>query len=107
MTRFVPSLGLAAASAIALAAGACKDQGSARVDAPEPEPLAYLAAASELPYAEPAPVRWSAPQRGYQWAERSYGLQRAFYDVPPDYGFDYGGGEPLAWVSEDDWSMYA
>ena len=106
MTRFAPTLGLAALSA-ALGLSACDDQRQARIDAPEPEPLAYLAAAAELPYAEPAPVDWQPPQQGYRWAERAYGLQRAFYDVPPDYGFEYGGIEPLVWESEDDWDLYA
>jgi len=107
MTRFAPTL-LVATSALALALAACEDRGSARIDAPEPEPLAQLSASAvELPYAQPAPVSWAPPARGYQWAERAYGMQRAFYDVPPDYGFEYDGVEPLVWVSEDDWALYA
>jgi hypothetical protein len=106
MTRFAPTL-LAATSALALGLAACDDRGS-RIDAPEPEPLAQLSTpVAELPYAEPAPVSWAPPSRGYQWAERAYGMQRAFYDVPPDYGFEYDGVEPMVWVSEDDWALYA
>lgn len=106
MTRFGLKARLAAAGAVALALAACDDRGG-RVDAPEPAPLAELSAAESLPYAEPARVEYRAPAQGYAWAERAYGLQRAVYDTPPDYGFDYGDVEPLAWETEDDWAMYA
>jgi len=97
---------LAAAGAVALALAACDDRGG-RVDAPEPAPLADLSAMSELPYAAPAQVDYRAPAQGYAWAERAYGLQRAVYDTPPDYGFEYDGIEPLVWETDDDWVMYA
>jgi len=97
---------LAAASAIALVLGACDDS-RRQVDAPQPAPLAELAVMSELPYAEPAPVEYYEPARGYQWAERAYGLQRTFYDAPPDYGLYYDGVEPWAWETADRWSLYA
>lgn len=106
MTRFGLNVRLAAAGAMALALAACDDH-SGRVDAPEPASLADLSAMDALPYAEPARVEYQAPAQGYAWAERAYGLQRAVYDTPPDYGFDYGGVEPLAWETEDDWVMYA
>lgn len=106
MTRFGLRTRLAAAGAVALALAACDDRGG-RVDAPEPPSLAELSAASELPYAEPARVDYRAPDESYAWAERAYGLQRAVYDTPPDYGFEYDGIEPLAWETEDDWAMYA
>lgn len=97
---------LTAAAAGALALAACDDR-AGRVDAPEPASLADLSAMSELPYAEPARVDYRPPAQGYAWAERAYGLQRAVYDTPPDYGFDYGGVEPLVWETGDDWVMYA
>lgn len=106
MTRIGLKARLAAAGAVALALAACDDRGS-RVDVPEPAPLAELSAAGALPYAEPARVDYLEPAQGYAWAERAYGLQRAVYDTPPDYGFDYGDVEPLAWVTEDEWVMYA
>jgi len=106
MTRFGLKARLAAAGAVALALAACDERGG-RVDAPEPPSLAELSAASELPYAEPARVDYRAPAQSYAWAERAYGLQRAVYDTPPDYGFEYDGIEPLAWETEDDWAMYA
>jgi hypothetical protein len=106
MTRFGLKARLAAAGAVALALAACDDRGG-RVDAPEPAPLAELSGTEALPYAEPARVDYRAPAQGYAWAERAYGLQRAVYDTPPDYGFDYGDVEPLAWETEDDWAMYA
>jgi len=106
MTRFGLKGRLAAAAAMALALQACDDRG-ARIDAPEPASLADLSAMNELPYAEPARVDYRAPSQGYAWAERAYGLQRAVYDTPPDYGFEYDGVEPLAWETEDDWAMYA
>ena len=104
MTVFRTRASLAAATAMALALSACDDRRSARVDAPEPTSLAAFA---DLPVAAPSPVQRYEPARGYQWAERAYGLQRAFYDTPPDYGFEYGGREPLGWDTADDWSLYA
>ena len=107
MTRYRLKARLAAAGAVALALAACDDRGGGRMDAPEPAPLADLSAMEALPYAPPARVAYREPAQGYAWAERAYGLQRAVYDTPPDYGFDYGGLEPLAWETEDDWAMYA
>jgi len=97
---------LAAASAMVLVLGACDDS-RRQVDAPQPAPLAELAAMSGLPYAEPAPVEYYEPARGYRWAERAYGLQRTFYDAPPDYGLYYDGVEPWVWETGDRWSLYA
>jgi len=97
---------LAAAGAVALAMAAC-DQRSGQVDAPEPAPLADLSSMNALPPAEPARVEYREPAQGYAWAERAYGLQRAVYDAPPDYGFDYAGEEPMVWETADDWAMYA
>lgn len=99
---------MAAASAMVLGLAACDENGRARVDAPEPAPLAELTAeAADLPFAEPAPVEVYAPDQGYRWAERAYGLQRAVHDTPPDYGFAYGDAEPMVWETQDDWDLYA
>ena len=97
---------LAAAAAMALALAAC-DARNARNDAPAAAPLPVLDASSTLPYAPPAPVERYVPQRGYRLAERAYGVQRAVYETPPDYGFSYGEEEPLAWETADDWAVYA
>jgi hypothetical protein len=108
MTHIPSRLSVAMAGVAMLALAACKEERTVRIDAPEPEPLGFLQASSaELPYAEPAPVAWAEPQQGYRWAERAYGMQQAFYDVPPDYSFDYGDEDPMVWVSDDDWSLYA
>lgn len=104
MTRFGSKARLATAAAMALQA--CDDRGGP-VDAPQPPSLADMAAMSALPYAEPARIDYRDPSQGYAWAERAYGLQRAVYDTPPDYGFEYDGVEPLAWETQDDWAMYA
>lgn len=106
MNPFGPRVRLAAAGAALLALAACDDRRGG-VDAPEPPPLAELSATSELPYAPPAQVSYYAPGQGYAWAERAYGLQRAVYDTPPDYGFYYDDVEPLVWETGDDWVMYA
>ena len=99
---------VAASSAAALSLAACKEEyGAQRIAVPDPAPAAFLSAPMGLPYAEPAPVQWYAPEQGYAWAERAYGMQRAFHEVPPDYGFEYGGMQPWAWETADDWAMYA
>lgn len=106
VTRIATKAGLAAATAMALALGACDDR-PAQIDAPRPAPLAELAAPAELAYAPPARIEPYEPARGYQWAERAYGQQRAVYDAPPDYGFGYDDRETMAWETDDDWAMYA
>src|SRR5688572_8023164 len=101
---------LAAAGLAALALAGCdEDERTARIAVPDPTPPALLAYNLDggLPYADPAPVGWYGPERGYRWAERAYGMQRAFYDAPPDYAFDYGGVQPWVWETADDWAMYA
>lgn len=107
MTRLAWKTRLLTAGAMALALAACKDD-DARNAAPPAATLAVLdPTASLLPPAPPAPVARAEPAQGYRWAERAYGVQRAVYDSPPDYGFAYGDEEPLAWETADDWSMYA
>ncbi len=106
MTRLAWKTGLFMAGAVALTLAACKDDGSRSAAAPSA--LAVLdPSAGLLPPAPPAPVARYEPAQGYRWAERAYGVQRAVYDTPPDYGFAYGEEEPLAWETADDWSMYA
>ncbi|MCR5875067.1 hypothetical protein LRS10_13275 [Phenylobacterium sp. J426] len=99
---------LAAAGALALGAAGCReDDRAARIAVPDPTPAALLPEPMALPYAEAAPIAWTAPDAGYRFAERAYGLEQAFYDAPPDYAFDYGGVEPWVWETADNWSMYA
>ena len=92
---------------MALTLAACGDKSPAEVDAPEPASLAEMGGMTQLPEAPPAPVGDYAPAAAYPLAERAYGLQRAVYDAPPDYGFDYDGVAPMVWETEDDWAMYA
>jgi hypothetical protein len=101
-------IALLAAAAGALAMAGCREDGAAqRIAVPDPTPAELLPEPVALPYAEAAPIAWTAPDAGYRFAERAYGLEQAFYDAPPDYAFDYGGVEPWVWESANDWSMYA
>jgi hypothetical protein len=106
MQRYGLRTRLAAAAATVVLIAGCEDRGRP-IDAPQPAPLAELEAATELPYAQPSQVSYYEPERGYQWAERAYGLQRTFYDAPPDYGFYYDEVEPYVWETADDWTLYA
>lgn len=107
MNRFGLRPHLAAATALALVLAGCNENDRGRVDAPDPAPLAELAAATDLPFAEPSSVDYYPSAEGYQWAERAYGLQRAVHDTPPDYGFYYEGEEPLVWEMADERRLYA
>ncbi|THD78024.1 MAG: hypothetical protein E7812_12605 [Phenylobacterium sp.] len=53
------------------------------------------------------PVGQAVPARAYPYAEQAYSLDRAFYDTPPDYGFDYSGEQPWVWQTADDSYMFA
>ncbi|HEY0650861.1 hypothetical protein [Phenylobacterium sp.] len=106
MQRYGLKARLAAAAAMAVLIAGCEER-NRPIDAPQPASLADMEAVSELPYAEPARVEYYEPARGYQWAERAYGLQRTFYDAPPDYGFYYDEVEPYVWETADDWALYA
>lgn len=53
------------------------------------------------------PVGQVTPARAYPYAEQAYSLDRAFYDMPPDYAFSYGGEEPWVWETADDSYMFA
>ncbi len=105
-----------AASCAALALAGCReDQSAAKPAVGYGVPVTEfvdnvpLAPAGEaLPVGRPAPVSTQVlGEDGYGWAERAYALDRAFYEVPPDYEFSYGGAEPWAWESRDNWTMYA
>lgn len=100
---------MATACGLALATAACRedDGGGQRIAVPDPTPAALLPDALALPYAEAAPVQWAGADTGYRWAEQAYGLERSVYDAPPDYAFDYGGVQPWAWETGDDYAMYA
>ena len=106
MTRYGRTVRLFAAAAIGALVAAC-DENPRGVNAPPPAPLAELEGVSELPYAEPAQVQYYEPDEAYPYAERAYGLQRAFYEAPPDYGFVYDDVSPYVWESADDWTLYA
>src|SRR3954469_1152818 len=106
MTRLAWKTQLLTAGAMALGLAACNDR-DARSTAPPPALAVLDPSAGLLPPAPPAPVARYEPAKGYRLAERAYGVQRAVYDAPPDYGFAYGEEEPGAWEPADDWSMYA
>lgn len=107
--RRIAKIQLAAtASLAALALAACREDEVQTRTAMEPAPLDYgYGYAESLPAAAPARVSYYEPERGYEWAERAYDLQRAYYDVPPDYAFDYGDYDPWVWETADDGFMYA
>ncbi|WP_141653069.1 hypothetical protein [Phenylobacterium immobile] len=93
-------------SLLAMALASCRDE--AQQSAARPlEPLSGYETVAALPAAPAARVAPVPQSAGYQLAERAYGLQEAFYDAPPAYGFDYDGRQGMAWETEDDWSMYA
>jgi hypothetical protein len=98
---------LGAACAAGLAACKDDDRQSARIAAPDPGPLGYVADAAAPGYGPPAPVQPYRADVAYGWAERAYDEQRRFYDAPPAYSFDYGDTDALVWRTDDDWSMYA
>lgn len=108
MTAFKLKTTLVAASSIlAIGVAGCREDQTAAIAVPDPTPAAFIAGPAGLPDAPPAPVNWYGPDEGYRWAERAYGMQRAFYETPPDYAFDYGGYQPWVWETADDWAMYA
>lgn len=129
MTPIKPAV-LLATSSLALGLAGCKPDnrpllsrmsGAPSADyaaLPQPgpayDPAVYGAPASDAPiYSSPAygSQRYRAsylpPQRAYPYAERAYRLDRAFYDLPPDYGFAYGDEQPWAWQAADQSLMFA
>lgn len=107
---------VALTSALALVLAGCRDE--VRPDV-APEPMFVPAAGAELydlqpapaweelPPAPPAPIgRPVAYDEGYGYAERAYAMDRAFYDVPPDYGFAYEDADPWVWRTDDDYMLF-
>ena len=66
-------------------------------------PIAPAPLASALPPAAPASVgRLANSGDRYAFADRAYAMNSAFGDAPPDYTFNYGGGErPWVWRGDD------
>jgi hypothetical protein len=109
---------LLAASGLALSLSACKvdnrpllARGPADADAYAALPQPGLPGGAS--YGAPAyganayPASYLPPERAYPYAERAYGLDRAFYREPPDYGFAYADEQPWAWQAADDSLMFA
>ena len=108
-------LALIAATA-GLALAACNQAAvptAANATAPAPLaalPLAMDAAptiapaptATALPAAPPANVgRLADPRQAYAFADRAEAMNAGFGDAPPDYTFDYGGGQrPWVWRAD-------
>lgn len=103
-------------SALALALAGCREDVGRDISQ---EPMFVPAAGAELydlepapaweelPPAPPAPIgRPVAYDDGYGYAERAYAMDRAFYDVPPDYGFAYEDADPWVWRTDDDYMMF-
>src|SRR5580698_3204369 len=59
--------------------------------------------ASAMPAAPPARIgRLANASDEYAYADRAYAMSQAFGDAPPDYTFDYGGGErPWVWRADN------
>src|SRR3954469_10883979 len=97
-------------SALGLSLAACR-RAERRLAAADTAWPATLAAPSPGPVTDrygPPPQRIPVGRLaryddGWAWAERSYALDRAFYETPPDYGFNYGDEEPWVWQTNDRW----
>ncbi len=65
--------------------------------------IAPAPAANALPSAPPVRVgRLADPREQYAYLDQAYAMNSAFADAPPDYTFDYGGGErPWVWSGDD------
>ena len=109
---------LLAASGAALALGGCKVDNRPLLARGQPQADAYAGLPQpglpgDAAYGAPAygargyPASYLPPERAYPYAERAYGLQRAFYRAPPDYGFAYADEEPWVWEAADDSLMFA
>lgn len=94
----------------------CKPTGQAASASSAPPPLAALPLSSvnappitsaptgsALPPAPPAMIGSLAdPDQGYAYADQAYAMASALGDAPPDYEFDYVGGEsPWVWQGDD------
>jgi hypothetical protein len=111
------------AAAASLALAACNQNGAPAAsnqlasNALAPAPLAALPLASDttapaiapappaeaLPAAAPARVARLADQgQAYAFADRAASMNAGFGDAPPDYTYDYGGGQrPWVWRADD------
>jgi hypothetical protein len=101
-------------SALGLSLGACREDELLRgAAAALPATMALQGYPQGVydPYADPygrVPIgRPVSYDDAWAWGERSYALDRAFYQTPPDYGFEYDGYEPWVWQTDDRWAMYA
>jgi hypothetical protein len=101
-------------STLGLSLGACREDELLRGAAaalPATMALQGYPQGAYDPYADPygrVPIgRPVSYDDAWAWGERSYALDRAFYETPPDYGFEYDGYEPWVWQTEDRWAMYA
>lgn len=110
---------LLAASGLALTLAGCKVDNRPLLARNSAQPVDYAALPQPgLPGAEPygadayggnlpPPPPPLPPARAYPYAERAYGLDRAFYQEAPDYGFAYADEEPWVWQAADDSLMFA
>jgi hypothetical protein len=66
-------------------------------------PIAPAPSADALPPAPPVRVGQLADSRQlYAYADNAYAMNQGFGDAPPDYAFDYQGGErPWVWQGDD------
>ncbi|HLI66009.1 MAG TPA: hypothetical protein VKU90_06560 [Caulobacteraceae bacterium] len=100
--------------AAALALGACHPQTQAVSSAPAPQaalplttasapPIVAAPDAGALPPAPPVSVRYvQNPTDAYAYADYADAANAGFGDAPPDYAFDYEGGErPWVWQGDD------
>jgi hypothetical protein len=71
--------------------------------------IAPAPTAESLPPAPPAGVgRLADPRAAYAFADRADEMNDSFGDAPPDYTFDYGGGQrPWVWRADDQSSRIA
>jgi hypothetical protein len=105
---------VAAFSGLALSACQPSNQSAAVSSAPSPlaaiplaasaaPPIAAAPAVAALPSAPRANVgRLARSGDRYAFADAAYAMESAFGDAPPDYTFDYGGGQrPWVWRADD------
>ena len=110
-----PSIFVLAVALVGLAACQKSANQVATNPADAPAPLAAMALTSDsaLPPAAPAtsalpaapPIRTAtlagSQDESYAYVDRAYEVNHGFGDAPPDYAFDYDGGQPWAWRSDE------
>jgi len=95
---------LLATAAAASALAGCKLDNRPLLARGQPVADVYAAAPGPL---EPPELARLPPSEAYAYPARAYRTSQAYYGEAPSYAFDYDGGEPWAWVSDDsDW-MFA